>query len=82
LKQGKYVNFEIYIYIYIKRERERLYLESENRGRGMEVDREVEVEVEGADLGKGDARTLDLMADLMEDMEALLTNLLQAEAIE
>ena len=64
----------------MKRERERervcIYRESENRRRGMEV------EVEVADLVKlGDVRTLDLMADLMDDRDVLLTNLLQAEAI-
>lgn len=42
----------------------------------------MEVEVEVADLVKlGDVRTLDLMADLMDDRDVLLTNLLQAEAI-
>lgn len=35
-----------------------------------------------ADLVKlGDVRTLDLMADLRDDRDVLLTNLLQAEAI-
>lgn len=42
----------------------------------------MEVEAEVADLVKlGDVRTLDLMADLMDDKDVLLTNLLQAEAI-
>lgn len=39
-------------------------------------------EVDVADLVSGDVRTLDLMADFTDDRDALLTNLLHAEAIE
>lgn len=44
-------------------------------GRGKD-----EEEEEGGGL-TGDVRTLDLMADLMEEKDALLANLLQVEAI-
>lgn len=39
-------------------------------------------EVGVADLARGDVGILDLMADLMDDTDALLKILLQAEAIE
>lgn len=38
-------------------------------------------EVGVADLARGDVRMLDLMADLMDDTDALLKILLQVEAI-